>query len=108
MRRAYPDGVWLVGLSALRNPALLDDTVATALGLRGPWPSDARGVLTEYLAQRSALLVLDNCERPEELAESAAAAEISLDDDLRKAIDEVLDPVVERAPTKIDIVPERT
>lgn len=62
VRRAYPDGVWLIDLSALQDPALLADSAATALGLCGPWAGSARGALVEYLDQRSALLVLDNCE----------------------------------------------
>ena len=45
VRRAFPDGVWLVELASLHDPALLPQTVARALGLRdasaelGPgWP----------------------------------------------------------------------
>src|SRR5436305_1680591 len=39
-RRAFPDGIWLVDLGALRDPTLLAEHLAAALGLRdetGRW-----------------------------------------------------------------------
>ncbi|MFC9551415.1 protein kinase [Rhodococcus sp. NPDC056960] len=61
LRRAFPDGIWLVELGELRDGQLLTHMVATALGVRhevtGPLP-----VLTEYLATKNLLLILDNCE----------------------------------------------
>jgi len=62
VRRAFPDGVWFVDLSALQDPGLVADEVGVTLGLRdhsGRWPVQA---LTEYLADKQLLLVLDNCE----------------------------------------------
>lgn len=62
VRRVFSDGVWLVELDQLRNPELLVQTVASALGLRqrsAEWPMD---ILRDYLAPRHLLLVLDNCE----------------------------------------------
>jgi predicted ATPase/DNA-binding CsgD family transcriptional regulator/transcriptional regulator with XRE-family HTH domain len=54
----FADGVWLAELAGLSDPALVSDVVAGALGLRL-----APGVpLTEALAGRQLLLVLDNCE----------------------------------------------
>jgi aryl-alcohol dehydrogenase-like predicted oxidoreductase len=40
--------------------------------------------------------------RPEQLADSAAAAELTLDDDLVAAVEAVLEPVVVRDPTLTD------
>jgi predicted ATPase/DNA-binding CsgD family transcriptional regulator len=60
VRRAFTDGVWLVELAELRDPHLLPSTVATALGLRDS--ADPAAGLTEFLADRQLLLVLDNCE----------------------------------------------
>jgi predicted ATPase/DNA-binding CsgD family transcriptional regulator len=61
VRRTFPDGVWLVELAGLQEPALLARTVASALGLRdGDGDSAAR--LAGYLGDRSLLLLLDNCE----------------------------------------------
>jgi predicted ATPase len=69
----FPDGVWLVELAPVRDPDLVFDAVATAVGLlpaalaRGG-TSLAQG-LCEQLRARRALLVLDNCEH---LVEAAA------------------------------------
>ncbi|MET8149730.1 ATP-binding protein [Actinoplanes sp. NPDC049668] len=62
MRRAFTDGVWLVELAELRDPDLVAVTVAEALGVREESVSpDAPGLAT-FLADRQALLILDNCE----------------------------------------------
>lgn len=63
MRRAFPDGVWLVELAELRDPALLAVTVSEVLGIRDESVSlDAPGLAT-FLVDKQALLVLDNCEQ---------------------------------------------
>jgi len=62
LRRVFPDGVWLVELAKLRDPLLLGDTVATALGLSDLSNRDPEAVLVGYLADKQLLLVLDNCE----------------------------------------------
>jgi predicted ATPase/class 3 adenylate cyclase len=59
---AFPDGVWLVELAALVDPALVAEAVVAALRIRQPPGADARDVVTEWLASRRALLVIDNCE----------------------------------------------
>ena len=45
--------------------------------------------------------------RPEQLEDNVKAAGVKLDADLLKAIDEVLDPVVERDPAKTQSPPHR-
>lgn len=58
----YPDGVWIVELSGLRDPKLLVNTVASVLGLP---EQDARTKLEavlEFLRDRRPLLILDTCE----------------------------------------------
>ncbi|WP_260479322.1 LuxR C-terminal-related transcriptional regulator [Kibdelosporangium aridum] len=70
VRRAFDDGVWLVELGELQDPALVEHTMAATLGLReqatlGSGEQSRRplmAMLTEYLAARQVLLVLDNCE----------------------------------------------
>ncbi|HEX7302039.1 BTAD domain-containing putative transcriptional regulator [Lentzea sp.] len=57
-----PDGVWLVELAALRDRALVPHTVAEALGVVDQTGRGQLTVLTDFLADRDALLVLDNCE----------------------------------------------
>jgi predicted ATPase len=60
VRRVFTDGVWLVELADLRDPQLLPNTVATALGLRVT--ADPATGLMEFIEDRHLLLVLDNCE----------------------------------------------
>jgi non-specific serine/threonine protein kinase len=62
VRRAFPDGAWLVELAALREPALLYDTMAAAFGLRNLSTQPSTEVLEEHLRDKRLLLVLDNCE----------------------------------------------
>ncbi|WP_211763369.1 ATP-binding protein [Kutzneria sp. CA-103260] len=62
VRRAFPDGVWLVELAELRDAALLPQTVASAIGLRDQSPRPLRVTLADCLADRRLLLLLDNCD----------------------------------------------
>jgi predicted ATPase/DNA-binding CsgD family transcriptional regulator len=66
------DGVFFVDLSGLSNPALVPGSVAHTLGLRDAGRDDPTGALVTYLAERRALVLLDNCEHL-----LAAAAEIA-------------------------------
>lgn len=70
---AYPDGVWLVELATLEDPALLTSTVATALGIRLSGDT-SKAALAKALERRSMLLILDNCEHV--IDEAAALAQI--------------------------------
>ncbi|HEY3058249.1 MAG TPA: NB-ARC domain-containing protein, partial [Chloroflexota bacterium] len=45
----YPDGVWLVDLSPLRDPALVPQTIANVLGLREPAGTSLIDALADYL-----------------------------------------------------------
>jgi predicted ATPase/class 3 adenylate cyclase len=58
----YPDGVWLVELAALADPSLVQQAVASALGLREATGRPPIAVLSDHLQHRQVLLVLDNCE----------------------------------------------
>jgi predicted ATPase len=59
----FADGVWLVELGELRDPAPLVDVVATTVGLRDDSAQPLRESLIGYLSSRNVLLVLDNCEQ---------------------------------------------
>lgn len=59
----YADGVLFVPLAAIRDPDLLVPTIARAAGLTEPVSSSIEDALTEYLAARNTLLVLDNFEQ---------------------------------------------
>ena len=59
---SYPDGVWLVELAPLSDPALVPGTVAGVLGVREQPNRPPIDTLAEALKARKMLLVLDNCE----------------------------------------------
>ncbi|MGV9676540.1 LuxR C-terminal-related transcriptional regulator [Nocardia sp. NPDC003482] len=59
--RSFPDGVWLVELADVRDPELVTLAVAEALRLRDDTTAPLLR-LTEFLAERRLLLILDNCE----------------------------------------------
>ncbi len=58
----YPDGVWLVELAALADPALVASAVAAVLGVREAPNVPVLTTLADALQPRRLLLVLDNCE----------------------------------------------
>ncbi|MFC3456503.1 LuxR C-terminal-related transcriptional regulator [Amycolatopsis speibonae] len=60
--RAFSDGVWLVELAPLQDGALLEQTVANAVGLRDQSARSLREALVRHLRDKQVLLVLDNCE----------------------------------------------
>ncbi|MEZ0076563.1 LuxR C-terminal-related transcriptional regulator [Planotetraspora sp. GP83] len=62
VRRIFPDGVWLVELAELENPKLLAQTVAETLEIRDYYSRSPLEALADYLNDRHALIVLDNCE----------------------------------------------
>jgi predicted ATPase len=62
MADELPDGVWLVELAALTDPALLPQATAAALGVRERPDQPPSVTLTEHLRARTLLLLLDNCE----------------------------------------------
>lgn len=62
MRRAFPDGVYLVELASLTDPDLLPQAVRDAIGLREQPAVDPLAVLEDFLGERRLMLVLDNCE----------------------------------------------
>ena len=62
----FPDGVWLVDVGTLKDPALVPATAATALGVLatglGSSPNALLERLYEHLQRRRMLIVVDNCE----------------------------------------------
>lgn len=58
----FADGVWFVELAGVDEPELVTSTTAAALGLALPGGKPTREAVTNQLAPRSLLLVLDNCE----------------------------------------------
>ena len=62
MARGFPDGAWLVSLAPVQDPMLVPQAVFGALGVHDLSSGASLSTLTEYLADRRLLLVLDNCE----------------------------------------------
>ncbi|MGW0843153.1 LuxR C-terminal-related transcriptional regulator [Streptomyces sp. NPDC002787] len=60
--RAFPDGVWLVPLAALRDEAFVPHAVNDALGVRNETVRRPLEILVDHLRERRLLIVLDNCE----------------------------------------------
>ena len=69
-RGGFTDGVWLVELGELPDAGLVASAVSAALGLQNQAAQDPTAVLTEHLADKQLLLVLDNCEH---VVDAAAA-----------------------------------
>jgi predicted ATPase len=61
----YPQGVWWVSLAALRDPELVEPTIAKVLGVKDG--------LAEHLRSQKALLLLDNFEQLVEAAPRIAS-----------------------------------
>jgi predicted ATPase/class 3 adenylate cyclase len=58
----FPDGVWLVELAPLSDPALVWEAAVAALRLLDRSGQNAEQLLLGYLSNKRLLLVLDNCE----------------------------------------------
>ena len=58
----FPDGVWVVDLAPLSDPALVAQAVATILDIREAPNRPLLDALGDCLRQRQLLLILDNCE----------------------------------------------
>jgi predicted ATPase/class 3 adenylate cyclase len=76
---AFPDGTWLVELAPLGVGGDVARAVATALGSA----AGERGALMAYLADRSKLLVLDNCDYVVDEAADLATAMLASARDVR-------------------------
>jgi predicted ATPase len=70
----FPDGVWLVELAPLGDPAAVPDVVATALGVRSQPGLTVLDSVVEAVAGRRMLVVLDNCEHVLDAAAELTAA----------------------------------
>ncbi|MBV9327107.1 MAG: AAA family ATPase [Chloroflexi bacterium] len=58
----FPDGTWLIDLSALSDPSLVPQAVGDVLGVRRPPEQSWLQALARVLRSLRLLLVLDNCE----------------------------------------------
>jgi predicted ATPase/class 3 adenylate cyclase len=63
VRQRFPHGTWFVDLAAVRDPGMLEPTVASTLGLRDSPQLSLADALRAHLRDRTTLLVLDNLEQ---------------------------------------------
>ncbi|WP_137724201.1 protein kinase domain-containing protein [Prescottella subtropica] len=80
-KRSFPDGVRLVELAEIHDPALVIDVAAAAVGVRSRAGQPLIDGLVEVLSPLTALLVLDNCEH------------------VIDAVAELVQPLFQRCPT---------
>ena len=71
LAEAFPQGVFFIALAAVRDSEIMWKTLAESLGVTGDRP--AADMVTAYLADRRALLVLDNLEQLDDAAAVVAA-----------------------------------
>ena len=71
----FPDGIWLVELGPLTDPAIVTQNVANVLGMQLASNPQALSFLEDYLQNKYLLLLLDNCEH---LIEACARLAYSL------------------------------
>lgn len=62
VRDEHADGVWFVELAAVNDPRVVAHSIASALGVREARAERLDDTLHAFLADRGALIVLDNCE----------------------------------------------
>ena len=60
--RGFPDGVWFAPLAPVHDPLLVPQAIFVALGAQDRSSDWSLVTLTDFLAGKRLLLVLDNCE----------------------------------------------
>jgi predicted ATPase/DNA-binding CsgD family transcriptional regulator len=75
MGDTFDDGMWLVDLAPLREPALVPELVGQALGLRPIVDQPQMETLLGFIRSKQLLLILDNCEH---LSEACAQLALRL------------------------------
>ena len=77
----FPDGVWLVELAAVGDPAAVPDAVAAVLGITAQAGSSVADSVAAGAGGRRVLLVLDNCEHVLDAAADLVEAILAPDGD---------------------------
>ncbi|MBP2707014.1 tetratricopeptide repeat protein [Microbispora sp. RL4-1S] len=62
VRRRFRDGVWYADLARLQDPEMVHHTITAALGIADQSARRGSDTLTDWLADREILLILDTCE----------------------------------------------
>ena len=58
----YPEGVWFIELAALNDEGLVQQAIASVLGVKEEAGRPVIDALAKFVAQRRLLIILDNCE----------------------------------------------
>ena len=83
MNETFADGVWMVDLAPLREPAFVPQIVAQTLGLRPAAEQPLLETLLSFVHSKKLLLILDNCEHLSEACAKLAQALLSQSPELR-------------------------
>jgi predicted ATPase/class 3 adenylate cyclase len=59
---SFPNGVWFIELAPLTDPDLIPQTILSAIGISEQPNKAPLDILKEYLHEKKALIMLDNCE----------------------------------------------
>ena len=79
----FADGVWIAEFSALADPGLVSTTVAAAVGLQLGVGEISPQLVSQALAHRRLLLILDTCEHVIDAAATMAEALLQAGSDVR-------------------------
>ncbi len=58
----FADGVWFIELAPLADPALIQQTIASMLGVRAQIGMPLKNIVFDFLREKNLLLIFDNCE----------------------------------------------
>lgn len=83
VRKAFPDGTWLVDLAPVRDPSAVATAAAAAVGIVDLGDRPAVDRIAERLAERRTLIVLDNCEHLVDACAELASVLLSVCPELR-------------------------
>jgi predicted ATPase/DNA-binding winged helix-turn-helix (wHTH) protein len=61
-RRKFPDGVWLIDLAPVCDPALIESAIATVIGIKPRSQELALDAIVRTIGDKQMLLIFDNCE----------------------------------------------
>lgn len=80
---SYTHGVWLVELASVSEPSRVMSAIGDVFGLRSGESTSIDDVVIRHLAERSMLLIVDNCEHVLDAAASAIRRVLDAAPDLR-------------------------
>ncbi len=63
LTKEFEDGIWLIELASILDPALVLQAVSTTLHIPEAQDSALKEAITKYLRTKHVLLILDNCEQ---------------------------------------------